>query len=174
MDGGETGRGGTATKGKEGIARERITRSLPVAPARASASGRVAHCPSCFSRHRDHLLLPPLSPLPFPLASGPGGWMACSLACFSDPLFHRRSLSISLFLPRVRKPRPLSFAGPRCSETSQNGVTWPLLSRAHTPGHTLSPILLSLYPPKSALFPLIPPFHPCLCCIMHAPPSSTR
>lgn len=62
------------------------------------------------------------------LASGPGGWMAWSLA-FLTPLFHRRPLS---FASSVREPSLLSGAGPRCSETSHNGVTWPLLSRART------------------------------------------
>lgn len=137
-----------------------------MAPARASASGRVAHCPSCFSRHRGHLLLPlsPSSLASFPLVSGPGGWMARSLA-FLAPFFTgdlsfslSLTLPLFLFLPLVRNPRPLFSAGPRCSETSHNGVTWPLLSRAHTPGHTLSPILLP-YPPRSALLPL-PPISP--------------
>lgn len=63
-----------------------------------------------------------------------------SLARLSDPLFHwksssppfsRISLSLPLFLPFVpQKPCSLSGVGPRCSETSYNGVTWPLLSRA--------------------------------------------
>lgn len=144
-----------------------------MAPARASASGRVAHCPSCFSHHRGHLLLPPFLP---PFSSRVWFWRLDGLlARFSDPLFHQRDppsvLPPSLL---VRKSRPLSSAGPRCSETSHNGVTWPLLSRAHTPGHTLSPILLP-YPPRSALLPSPPVSpRPCSCCIMHAPPSSTR
>lgn len=103
-----------------------------MAPARASASGRAAHCPSCFSHHRDRLIL--LLP-PSLLASGSGGWMAWSLA-FLTPFFTGDypclSLSLSLFVS-LFPPRLLSGTGPRCSETLHNGVTWPLLSRAHTP-----------------------------------------
>lgn len=90
-------------RGPGGIARERITRSLPVAPARASASGRAAHCPSCFSRQRDRLILLRPSSL---LASAPGGWMAWSLA-FLTPFFigdlpHLSpSLSLSPSCPRT-------------------------------------------------------------------------
>jgi len=111
------------------IARERITRSLPVAPARASASGRAAHCPSCFNRHRGSLVLF-LLPLPVPRARSGMVW---ALA-FLTPFFTEEIPLSPLVL--VRKPRPLSGAGPRCSETSHNGVTWPLLSHSHTPGHT--------------------------------------
>jgi len=60
--------------------------------------------------------------------------LASSVARFSD-LFRHRTLSLSLSLARcslARKP-PLSGAGPRCNETSHNGVTWPLLSRTRTP-----------------------------------------
>jgi len=155
-------RGGTVTgrRGSGGIARERITRSLPVAPARASASGRAAHCPSCFSRHRDRLIL--LLSLSL-LASGPGGWMAWSLAFLTpfSPEIPTLSLSLSLSLspPSFKNP-VLSGAGPRCSETSHNGVTWPLLSRAHTP--RLYPIaytspLPESHPTKVNPLPL-PPF----------------
>lgn len=110
-----------------------------MAPARASASGRAAHCPSCFSRQRGRLILRLVLP---PSSRRPGsGWpVARSLARFSDPLFHWKSssppfshlsLSLPLFLPFVpQKPCSLSGVGPRCSETSYNGVTWPLLSRA--------------------------------------------
>ena len=171
-------RGVTGRRGSGGIARERITRSLPVAPARASASGRAAHCPSCFSQYRDRLIL--LLPLSL-LASGPGGWNGL-VARFSDPLFHRRprpppsSLSLSLSLLLVRESRPLSGAGPRCSETSHNGVTWPLLSRAHTPrsypiAHT-SPLPES-HPTEANPLPL-PPFSSTArvaLCIPPLPPS---
>lgn len=59
-----------------------------MAPARASASGRVAHCPSCFSHHRGHLLLPPFLP---PFSSRVWFWRLDGLlARFSDPLFHQR------------------------------------------------------------------------------------
>lgn len=68
-----------------------------------------------------------------------GGWLGRSLARFSDPLFHRRSFSLSLSLVLLtlspsslvlQKLHSLSGAGPRCNETSHNGVTWPLLSRS--------------------------------------------
>lgn len=149
-----------------GIARERITRSLPVAPARASASGRAAHCPSCFSRQRGRLILRLVLP---PSSRRPGsGWpVARSLARFSDPLFHWKSssppfshlsLSLPLFLPFVpQKLCSLSGVGPRCSETSYNGVTWPLLSRA--PGTPVIPY--RLYFSLSRVSP--PPKVPSLC-----------
>lgn len=123
------------------IARERITRSLPVAPARASASGRAAHCPSCFSRHRDRLILLP----PSLLASGPGGWIARSLA-FLTPFFTEDHPfphpSVSLFPPGPRTPSTI-----RCRTSVQrNFAQWRNLAITiacpYSPGHTLSPILL--------------------------------
>lgn len=106
-----------------------------MAPARASASGRAAHCPSCFSRHRDRLIL--LLP-PSLLASGPGGWIAWSLA-FLTPFFTESppSLPLPFYLTlsslSENTPSTIRCRTSQCSETSHNGVTWPLLSRAHTP-----------------------------------------
>lgn len=185
MAGWTRGRMGRATRrnsngrqgGDGGIARERITRSLPVAPARASASGRAAHCPSCFSRQRGRLILRLVLP---PSSRRPGsGWpVARSLARFSDPLFHwksssppfsRLSLSLPLLLPFVpQKPCSLSGVGPRCSETSYNGVTWPLLSRAPVIPYRLYFSLSRVSPP-----PKVPPSvgPACSRCIMHTPPA---
>lgn len=133
------------------IARERITRSLPVAPARASASGRAAHCSSCFNRHRGSFVLF-LLPLSIPRAQSRMVWSPA----FLTPFF-TEEMPLSPPLVLVRKPRPLSGAGPRCSETSHNGVTWPLLSRSHTPGHTSiaytsSPLAASHSTEVSSLF----------------------
>lgn len=65
-----------------------------------------------------------------PFASRVWSWRLDGLvARFSDPPF---SPETPLFRLLVREPSPLSGAGTRCSETSHNGVTWPLLSRART------------------------------------------
>lgn len=116
-------RGGTVTgrRGLGGIARERITRSLPVAPARASASGRAA---------LSLLLQPPPRPSHPPssaLSSRVWSWRLDSLvARFSDPLFHREplslplSLSVSLFSPCPRTPSTI-----RCRTSVQrNFAQW--------------------------------------------------
>lgn len=100
---------------------------------------RSAHCPSCFSRQRGRLILRLVLP---PSSRRPGsGWPVARLLAFLTPFFTGNlpllpsliylSLSLPLFLPFVpQKPCSLSGVGPRCSETSYNGVTWPLLSRA--------------------------------------------
>lgn len=90
-----------------------------MAPARASASGRVAHCPSCFSYHRGHLLLPPFLPPLFPLASGSGGWMACSLA-FLTPFFTRETPRPSSLSPRSKIPSTIL----RWTPVQRNFAQW--------------------------------------------------
>lgn len=103
-------------------------------------------------------------PRPVVLAVG-GRSLARSLARFSDPLFHWKSssppfshlsLSLPLFLPFVpQKPCSLSGVGPRCSETSYNGVTWPLLSRA--PGTPVIPYRLYFSLSRVSPPPKVPP-----------------
>lgn len=141
-----------------------------MAPARASVSGRAAHCPSCFSRRRGHILL-------LPLAFRAWSWLVWSLA-FLTPFFTRDPF-FSLLLPLccapslslLRKPRPLAGAGPRCNETLHNGVTWPLLSRTHTPwSYPIAYTSLRVAtPPQQAGRPPRLPFQPPSCCIMHVP-----
>lgn len=100
-----------------------------MAPARASASGRAAHCPSCFSRQRGRLILRLVLP---PSSRRPGsGWpVARSLAFLtpfftgksSSPPFSHLSLSLPLFHP-LRSPKTL-FAIRRRTPVQRNFVQW--------------------------------------------------
>lgn len=113
------------------------------------------------------------------LSSRVWSWRLDSLVAFLTPFFtgkplpslsFRLFLSFSFLLVRESRAGPLSGAGPRCSETSHNGVTWLLLSRAHTP-RSYSIAYTSPLPEShpTEVNPLYLLSHPCSCCIMHTP-----
>lgn len=147
------------SNGKEGTGRDCKGENYEVTSGGACTSFRFR------SRSTLSLLLqPPPRPLhPPSSASGSGGWIAWSLAFPSTPFFaggtpFPPSLFPSHSFLLVREPRPLSGAGPRCSETSHNGVTWLLLSHAHTPrSYSIAYTSLESHPTEVNPLPL-PPF----------------
>lgn len=152
----------------EGIARERITRSLPVAPARASASGRAAHCPSCFSRQRGHLILHLVFP-PSPRPPG-GGWLARLLAhsfafltpfftrdlpLFPSPVYLSRSPPLAPSSSASLPPPKTLFAIRRRTPVQRNFVQWRNL--AITIARPRTPVIpYCLYFSLSRASPLLP------------------